>query len=593
MNKKRGPVLATPRRASRLDDIIHKSPVDDQPVTIQGGTQGEQRHERDSLFRLLVESVRDYAIFLLDPSGNIASWNEGARRVKGYEAAEIIGKHFSTFYLPEEVARGKPIRALGIAEAEGSWKEEGWRIRKGGTRFWASVVITALRDETGELVGFAKVTRDLTERKQAEDERMQLLEMERQARRATEKAAERLRALQRVTEVALIHLDLDNLLQALLDRISEVLEVDTVAVLLLEEPERKVLIPRAAKGIEEEVALGIRIPVGQGFAGRVAAEQRAIVLDDVDHADVLNPVLREKGLRSLLGVPLMVAGEVIGILHVGTLYPRGFTEDDTQFLQIVADRVAMAIDHARLIEVAYRARREAEIAEATLRARDEFLSIAAHELKTPLTGLQVGVQMLIRRLHRGVGPDPAELTRVLRTVERQSVRLSRLVSQLVETVRVEAGQLQPQPVRTNLSELVRELVETIQSQSDRHQFVVTAREGIWATVDALRLEEVLINLLDNAVKFSPEGGQITIELAPPEPGRVRLAVQDSGLGIPLRHRPHIFDRFYQAHGDEHRSGMGLGLYICREIIEMHGGRIWAEFPDGGGTRIVLELPSDE
>ena len=126
--------------------------------------------QRD-LFRLLVESVRDYAIFLLDPQGHIRSWNAGAQRIKGYAASEIIGKHFSIFYPASEIQGGKPDYELRVAIEEGRYEEEGWRIRKDGTRFWASVVITALRGADDTLVGFAKVTRDLTERKQAEEER--------------------------------------------------------------------------------------------------------------------------------------------------------------------------------------------------------------------------------------------------------------------------------------------------------------------------------------------------------------------------------------------------------------------------------------
>ncbi|MFI6738286.1 PAS domain S-box protein [Nonomuraea sp. NPDC050451] len=127
---------------------------------------------------LLVQSIRDYAIFMLDPRGRIVSWNAGAQRIKGYTAEEIIGTHFSVFYPPEDVAAGKPFAGLESAAADGRWEEEGWRVRKDGTRFWASVVITALRDGRGELRGFGKVTRDLTERRsmtRALDERGLLL----------------------------------------------------------------------------------------------------------------------------------------------------------------------------------------------------------------------------------------------------------------------------------------------------------------------------------------------------------------------------------------------------------------------------------
>jgi PAS domain S-box-containing protein len=136
-----------------------------------GGASGSLA-EGIGLHRLLVESVRDYAIFALDPAGNILSWNEGAQRLKGYRAEEIIGRHFSTFYPVEDIVAGKPAWELEVANHDGRYEEEGWRIRKDGSRFWANVVITALRDDAGELVGFAKVTRDLTERRAAEERRI-------------------------------------------------------------------------------------------------------------------------------------------------------------------------------------------------------------------------------------------------------------------------------------------------------------------------------------------------------------------------------------------------------------------------------------
>ena len=158
-----------------------------------------------------------------------------------------------------------------------------------------------------------------------------------------------LHALQRVTDAALAYLPADELLIELLERITAILHVDTAAILLLE-PSGEMLRARAAKGIEEEVEQGVRIPVGSGFAGRVAATRAAVVIDDVDHADILNPILRQKGIRSLLGVPLLVTGRVLGVLHVGSLTRREFTEDDRELLQLAADRSAIAIEHAQLFE---------------------------------------------------------------------------------------------------------------------------------------------------------------------------------------------------------------------------------------------------
>ena len=158
-----------------------------------------------------------------------------------------------------------------------------------------------------------------------------------------------LESLQRVTDAALAHLSQEDLLAELLRRITEILDADTAAILLLE-PGGDMLRARAAKGIEEEVRRGVRIPVGRGFAGLIAAQRKAIVIDDVDHADILNPILREKGIRSLLGVPMMVEGRVLGVMHVGTLSRRIFTDDDRDLLQLAAERAALAIERAHLYE---------------------------------------------------------------------------------------------------------------------------------------------------------------------------------------------------------------------------------------------------
>jgi GAF domain-containing protein/anti-sigma regulatory factor (Ser/Thr protein kinase) len=172
---------------------------------------------------------------------------------------------------------------------------------------------------------------------------------ERAARQGAERVARQLAALQQVSDAALAYLPLEELLDELLVRISRILSSDTAAILLLDDPSRT-LVARAAKGIEEEVEQGVRIPLGKGFAGRIAAERHPIFLPDVEHADVLNPLLREKGIQSLLGVPMIVEGRVTGVLHVGTLTPREFTAADTELLRSAADRAAMAIDRARLYE---------------------------------------------------------------------------------------------------------------------------------------------------------------------------------------------------------------------------------------------------
>jgi PAS domain S-box-containing protein len=547
--------------------------------------------ESRDLFRLLVASVVDYAIFLLDPAGHIMSWNEGAARIKGYTPDEIIGNHFSIFYPPHDIRRGKPEYELRVAADEGRWEDEDWRVRKDGSRFWANVVITALRDESGTLVGFAKVTRDLTERRQAEEERRQLLTLERESRARAEASLERLSAIQRVTEATLSHLSIDSLLNTLLDRIAEVLAVDTVAILLMNQ-EEQVLEARAAKGIEEEVDRGVRLPLGYGFAGRIVSEGRPIVLDDVAHSAVLNPILREKGIRSLLGVPLRFEHRIIGVLHVGTLVPRRFRDDDVQFLQIVGDRVALAIDHARMFESAKTAKEEAERSIASLQASDEFLSIAAHELKTPMTSLTTAVQLLLRRASRPGTELSPEVERRIVTIGEQAEKLARLTEQLLETARLRVDRLPIERKPTNVTELVGTLVSRFQELTTKQELIYRSEPDISASIDALRIEQVISNLLENAIKFSGDARQIEIDLTQPHPRRIVLSVRDHGIGVPEENRSRLFERFYQVRSGHSYGGLGLGLYISRRIVEHHGGMLTAQFPDDGGSRFEVVLPID-
>ena len=245
-------------------------------------------------------------------------------------------------------------------------------------------------------------------------------------------------------------------------------------------------------------------------------------------------------------------------------------------------------ERARLLE---RERAARAAAEAALRARDEFLSIAAHELKTPLTSLKAVVQLTARRLEKQGSFDPSRLDRALRTVEQQTDKLARLVTQLLDISRIEAGQFAISPEPTDLARLAHGVVSLMQVTREHHHLVLDAPPALPARVDPLRFEQVLTNLLDNAIRYSPAGGQIDVRLLLLEPTSAHLEVRDHGPGIPEEDRPRLFDRFFQAHADSHASGMGLGLYISREIVEAHGGQIDAEFPPDGGTRVAVTLPT--
>ena len=235
-------------------------------------------------------------------------------------------------------------------------------------------------------------------------------------------------------------------------------------------------------------------------------------------------------------------------------------------------------------------------AEQALRERDEFLSIASHELKTPLSTLSATAQLLRRRLDRQGALDPDDLRTALTKVDGQARRVARLVSHLLDVSRINADKLVLERQPIDLCTLIAEVEASCQATTTRHAITVRGPDRVEASVDPARFEEVLTNLLDNAIKYSPDGGPIEVELATaaaPGARSVRLSVRDRGLGIPVERRARLFERFYQAHADAHVSGLGLGLFISRRLVELHGGQIHAEFPEDGGTRFVVTLPAGD
>ncbi len=228
--------------------------------------------------------------------------------------------------------------------------------------------------------------------------------------------------------------------------------------------------------------------------------------------------------------------------------------------------------------------------EAAVRARDEFLSLAAHELRTPITSLRGNAQLALRRHAISGVLDPDQTLRTFRLLDRQAAKLVALVNQLLDVSLVDLGQPRLNRSLTNLCALVEEVVEEARARSTRHLIVARTDEPILAEVDRARLEQVLVNLIDNAIKYSPVGEEILVELVTPSDDTVAIRVRDHGFGISPEHRDRIFDRFYQAHRDAGFAGLGLGLYLSSLIVKLHGGTLRAEFPDDGGSRFVVELP---
>jgi signal transduction histidine kinase len=233
-------------------------------------------------------------------------------------------------------------------------------------------------------------------------------------------------------------------------------------------------------------------------------------------------------------------------------------------------------------------------AEAAVRTRDLFLSVAAHELKTPITSLRGYSQLLLRQLHKGDNPDPARLSLVMTSIDQQSQRLTSLVNQLLDISRIDTGKLTVEKRMADIPALVEGVVDLLQQMHPERTFAFTAKRPTLAAVDSLRLEQVITNLLDNAVKFSPVDSPIEVAVGIVGMARgqtVTVEVRDHGPGMPVAQHARIFERYYQAHGEWH-GGLGLGLFISQQIVELHGGTIAVDCPADGGSRFVVRLPAD-
>jgi signal transduction histidine kinase len=381
-------------------------------------------------------------------------------------------------------------------------------------------------------------------------------------------ARKRVEHVQAVTDAALAHLDLDGLFAVLLPRIRDILEADTCAVLLVDESTNE-LVARAAVGIEEEVEQGVRIPVGGGFAGRIAAERHPVILADVDHADVLNPILREKGIKSMLGVPLLVEGDALGVIHVGTLVHRRFTAADVELLRLVADRLALAIERARL--------HEQMVQLDQLKAN--FVAIASHELRTPATSVY-GVLMTL--LERDDQLNAGARKELLRVGVEQGERLRRLLEELLDLSRLDARGVKVEPRPLVLASVLGEIASEVLS-SDL-SFELDVPDDLAVVVDPLVLDRVVSNLLTNAVRYGAEPIMVSAKAGDTF---LRITVEDSGEGVSELVRDRLFERF--ARTDSANVGSGLGLAIARAYARAHGGDLVYD-PGERGARFELIIP---
>ena len=485
--------------------------------------------ESEERFRLLVEGVRDYAIFTLDPRGHVTSWNEGARHIKGYAPEEIVGSHFSRFYPSDAIARDWPAHELRVATLEGRFEDEGWRVRKDGSQFWANVVITALRDAEGTLRGFSKITRDLSERRK-QDETLR-------------RSEERFRLLvEGVRDYALFLTD------------------------------ARGFITSWNSGAERTIGYRSAEIIGRHSANFYREEDVAADLPWRDLSEA-----RRTGRVESEGWRVRQDGSV----YWAKLIITSLTDDQGQFYGF-----------AHLVQDLTQ-QRHAEQLQNVASRMNEFIAILAHELRNPLAPIRNAVTLMGRK---GLA-DPV-LESMRRTIERQSSQLERILNELLDVSRIARGQLTLETQPLDLLQVVHRAVETSRPHLDRrgHELVLHIPEQPVSLIgDALRLDQLLVNLLNNAAKYTRPAGKVWLSVQV-HGDKVEICVRDSGIGMSSETLARVFDLFFQGRDvlQYAEGGLGVGLTLVRRVAELHGGTVLArsEGADRGSEFVVtLPLPS--
>jgi PAS domain S-box-containing protein len=511
-------------------------------------------HPRPEEFALLVDAVQDYAIFMLDPEGRIRSWNRGASRIMRYNADEAVGRHFSIFYDSEVLGAGKPQQELETAVRDGRVEDEGWRVRKDGGRFWANTIITLLRDEQGAIRGFVSVTRDMTARREAEE----------QLRQSTEVFQLLVSA---VRDYAIFMLDPEGNIATWnvgAQRIKQYAPAEIIgrhfSTFYTEEdirdgkPARELAIARAEGSVEDE---GWRV--------------------------------RKDGSRFWANVVITAVHDQRGSLRGFAKVTRDISDrkraEETQHALFEQREARLqAEEERRQAEASYRIAQEAN------RAKDEFLMTLSHELRTPMTSILGWSRML-----PALTPDSPAFQEAVAAIATGAQLQARLIDDILDVSRIVSGKLRLEPDMIEVGHVIKQAIDAVTPTASAKEISIRtslAPDLGHMVADATRLQQVIWNLLSNALKFTPRKGAVQVS-ARRTASHIQIAVRDTGEGIDLQFLPHIFEPFRQAESPRTRvhGGLGLGLSIVRYITEAHGGTVAAESEGlGKGTTFTVTLP---
>jgi PAS domain S-box-containing protein len=552
-----------------------------------------QEHQR--VERLALEAA-SLGTWDYDPLTGEMTWSDRCRELFGLPPdAKVDYAVFLAGLHPEDRERThQAVQRALAAESGGRFKIEYRTLGpQDGIGRWVSAAGRAFFDGSGRAVRCVGTVLDVTERKRVEAERELFLAKEQAARAAAEEAKSRAAFLAEAGALLAESLDYEETLERLA-RLCVRSIADWCVIDVLEGRQIRRLGGAHADPAKEPLLreLQRRYPPRWDSphpSARVLRSSEPVLIpeafddeirsfcEDEEHARLI----RELGTRSALAVPLVARGRTLGVISLCSASPgRRYGRADLELAQELARRAAMAVDNAGL----YREAQEA------IRLRDEFLSVASHELYTPITSLMLSLEAMLPAARTGQALDPRAMHKLLDLSSRQGRRLIRLIGDLLDVSRIETGRLVLDLADVELGALVRDVVERLEPDLARSRCSLSVRAsapvtGRW---DRSRVDQVVTNLLSNAMKF---GSEKPIEISiGAEGGIARLVVTDRGIGISPARQARVFQRFERAAPAAHYGGLGLGLYISRRIVEAHGGSIRVESEPVAGSTFTVELP---
>jgi len=542
--------------------------------------------ESEARFRAIFEGAA-IGVGLTNQEGYIIEANAALQRILGYNADELRRMTLVECTHPDDAAKAQALHEDLIAGRRDHYRVEGRYIRKDGQLIWGRLTTSPIRGPEGAFQFAICTLEDITERKRTEE--------------ALDLKMKQLGALIRASRVMTASLDLDQVLAEIISLAGGVVASDYASVALVDEAGR---LSQSVENLPGVPSMRYRIRK-EGLTHWIIHTCRVAIIDEIREdgrpipelgkgaPNVVNPHIRKAGIKSLAGLPLIAKGRLLGVLYLHSRRPGAFHGQE-ELLKAFANQVAIAIENAKLYEQAQReiARRrqvEADLREA-LKAKDEMIQNVSHELRTPLTLIRGYVELL---QEEALGPLTTSQRKAVDVLDRQSNYLHYMVERLLLLQTLD--KITPRKKPLDLQTMLKDLVHTWEARTQEagiHLQLDVPPDLPPLTADKGLLHQVLYNLLDNAVKFSPDGGEIRVH-AWTGNDELIIAISDQGIGIPPDELEQVFRRFYQVDGGSTRrfNGMGIGLALCRKIVESHGGRIWAESEGKGkGSTFYVALP---